>query len=324
MIHRKTVLVLGAGASVPYGFPTGSQLKADILKGLTATSKQIFFRRHVEGAGADSSDIDRFVAALKTTQFDSIDVFLEQRREFEKVGKLAIAAALIPREQETRLLTAEDQHWYRFLFNQLRVDGHFSPSKLSVITLNYDRSLEQYLYSALRGDYGFDDAEAARQVFRIPIVHVHGQLGELAWKPARSFEQRPAFSRAYDPLLNEDTVRAAAEGIITISEFDPRANREFLSRIQGIVEEGETIGFLGFGYHHPVMQRLGIFEVIQKRNAILQCFGSTYGLPFGRHEEVRDDVHGIVLGHRDQNIFEFLQASRLLFQGRPGAAAAAV
>ncbi len=31
MIEEPTVLVLGAGASLPYGFPTGSQLVSDAL-----------------------------------------------------------------------------------------------------------------------------------------------------------------------------------------------------------------------------------------------------------------------------------------------------
>jgi hypothetical protein len=34
LIRQKTVFVLGAGASRPYGFPPGEELRAQILKNL--------------------------------------------------------------------------------------------------------------------------------------------------------------------------------------------------------------------------------------------------------------------------------------------------
>jgi len=32
VINENTVLIIGAGASAPYGFPTGSELRSEILK----------------------------------------------------------------------------------------------------------------------------------------------------------------------------------------------------------------------------------------------------------------------------------------------------
>jgi len=152
LIHQKTVLVLGAGASWPYGFPTGQGLIKNILDGTRETSQH--FWATLRDAGVDDDLIRAFHRTLARTQFDSIDIFLEYQPEYREVGKLAIAAALIPCEREENLANPpiEGRHWYKFLFQRLMQRDGFTGSKLSIISLNYDRSLQQYLYQTLIQD----------------------------------------------------------------------------------------------------------------------------------------------------------------------------
>jgi hypothetical protein len=164
MIQYPTVLVLGAGASEPYGLPIGHGLVENILRDSTPENGP--FRVMLRNCGRDDREVGAFLNALRQTQFDSIDVFLEHQPDFREVGKLAIATALLPCEQEPSLLkpTAVNKHWYRLLFNQfVRSDG-FSAARLTVITLNYDRSIEAYLLKTVGQEFRLDEQAAARLV----------------------------------------------------------------------------------------------------------------------------------------------------------------
>ena len=56
--------------------------------------------------------------------------------------------------------------------------GPFEDNPLSVITFNYDRSLEAFFFRALQNLFGLppDAAEDRRRM--IKIIHVYGDLGE--------------------------------------------------------------------------------------------------------------------------------------------------
>ena len=146
MIARKTVLILGAGASIPLGFPSGRQLLTSVVDGLRKPTAQLF--QLLVACGFDPTNIMLFRDALAKSGRPSVDVFLEYRSEFLSLGKTAIAAILTPYEIEANLYTAE-RNWYEYLFR------HLGPSRkdlaqgnLSVVTFNYDRSFEHYLFEA--------------------------------------------------------------------------------------------------------------------------------------------------------------------------------
>src|SRR6267378_303056 len=101
MIEKRTVLILGAGASMPYGFPSGSGLRRHIIEYL-----------------------DELLSADTT----SIDVFLERRTEFVEIGKAAIAATLIPLESTRNLFQTwtlpsvlMSQTWYQYFASTLQM-----------------------------------------------------------------------------------------------------------------------------------------------------------------------------------------------------------
>lgn len=79
MITRKVVLILGAGASMPFGFPSGSGLMTEIIDGLTGNSEM---QSQVRGAGFKAEEIAGFRDALKNSGRKSVDAFLEHRIDF--------------------------------------------------------------------------------------------------------------------------------------------------------------------------------------------------------------------------------------------------
>src|SRR5687767_1945488 len=88
VIQRRTVLILGAGASMPYGFPSGRDLRDKIIAGLRKDTAQLF--QLLGAAGYDLQVIRNFRDALLKSGRPSVDVFLEHRSEFISVGKVAI------------------------------------------------------------------------------------------------------------------------------------------------------------------------------------------------------------------------------------------
>src|SRR5260370_29716698 len=145
-IDARTVLVLGAGASMPFGFPSGQGLLDLIVK--QAPSPRSVLGKNLLRCGISQDELQKFSKALQYANPISVDAFLEYRQEWIKVGKLAIAAALIPFEDESRLFA--DGDWYKYLFNALRAPFEdFGKNKLAVITYNYDRSFQFYFLTRL-------------------------------------------------------------------------------------------------------------------------------------------------------------------------------
>jgi len=100
MIENKTVLVLGAGASVPFGFPTGQGLKDQVCAQTLQYPEKI---QLLETLGFDKNKIARFRTALENSGRSSVDAFLEYREDFLDIGKTAISATLLPFEKTTGL-----------------------------------------------------------------------------------------------------------------------------------------------------------------------------------------------------------------------------
>ena len=93
MIEVSTCLVLGAGASAPYGFPVGEKLMEDIIAKV-ATPNDKHWTALLQ-AGHDRRHLEDFVSTLRESGQESVDAFLAHHARFMDVGKAAIAATLI-------------------------------------------------------------------------------------------------------------------------------------------------------------------------------------------------------------------------------------
>jgi len=108
MITKPTVFVFGAGASMPYGFPSGRQLVEQIyctaLGNFKETSNNKWINsglisapriREILNDMYGASEVGKFGKALRLSQQISIDAFLEHRAEFTDIGKLTIALFIL-------------------------------------------------------------------------------------------------------------------------------------------------------------------------------------------------------------------------------------
>lgn len=249
MITKPTVLVLGAGASFDYGFPLGRRLLFEICESLAKTSNPQ--RMMLTALKYPTEEIENFRSQLLHSSQMSIDAFLGHRTNLRSIGKAAIACQLIPCENEANLFRSKDKmKWYEYLFSNLSADATtdtFKNNKLSIITFNYDRSLEHYLFRSLVHCYGLRAEQAVPLLQTISIVHVYGKLGELDYVD-------PERGRAYTVELNTETVLKSAESIKVLHEDQP--DSEEFKDAHHLMMEAETICFLGFGYHPENMNRL--------------------------------------------------------------------
>ena len=304
MITEPTVLILGAGAAVDYGFPLGRKLR-DLVCGTTRGG----FSREIVDAGYDRKELEEFESTLRLSGYTSVDWFLEDRPEFITIGKAAIAAALIPFEKPDDLLPpyAPDQHWYELLVNVLdRPIGSFPENKLSIVTFNYDRSLEYYLLSVLSTRLQSEE-RAIEMINAFEIVHVHGALGDLM--PLRSE------GRSYLPLLDPAGIRTASDQILIVGEASGETEEFKIAR--NLLTNASRIVFLGFGYHPKSVRRLGIFNEPwnDEKKQKVRVGGTSRNIPNHAWQHIREDMLNEAFPSRNrkvETVFEYLNEAEPL------------
>jgi len=215
MFRAKTVLVIGAGASVEVGLPMGSELLRQIvqLTDIRFDHRQkssgdlaiVEALRLVLNEGAEVKLINEHLAAgwqlgrsaQQTLSIDNVIDALEDP-QVELIGKLGIVRAILKAEAASSSFTAVNREpntidlnrfnntWYSSLtkiltenIRKTQVKNLFS--NLEIINFNYDRCLEHYLPISLSSYYGVH-VEAIREVMQELVVHrPYGIAGRLPW-----------------------------------------------------------------------------------------------------------------------------------------------
>lgn len=175
MIHMRTLLVLGAGASTPFGFPDAKELRNLIASGKLSDV--------LMSCGCTQPEVTEFTDAFRRSGFP-MDHFLCARPEFGKIGRLATAAILLPLERDEALYAAGSiggSDWCQSLWLAM-TDGVTGPkelqtNQLKVITFNYERSFERYLHLTAAATFGLSEAAAFESIASFSAYHVRGSLG---------------------------------------------------------------------------------------------------------------------------------------------------
>lgn len=295
MIQTPSTLVLGAGSSYAYGFPTGNQLRSLICSELRRDSGKIY--EAIRLMGNSQMAVEEFRSAFEGSEIYSIDKFLANgpNRPFWDVGKAAIAAVLIRLEHEKPLFNPRPRdptvttvdHWYRYLWSRMDNSWEgFLSNNLRIITFNYDRSLEMYLSKALSSHNRMSFEQAISRVEQLRILHVYGSLGKLG--------SIGPTSRPYAPDLDLKSMEVATNSIKVIPEH--RKNNDQDVQILEWLRESERICYLGFSYDPINIDRLGLKEALPPKTG----FASLGPDPIGYEYRHQKDVLGTTLGLRSQ------------------------
>ncbi len=149
MTSTPTVFILGAGASAPYGFPTGPGLVRRLIHRIMDPRESQLSHpiRTLIEMGHSHLKLMEFAQAVQKSGLSSVDLFLEHRPEFMEIGKRTMGALLIEGEMPQSLHIEGEDRWYKRVWNQIAeaVRRGMKEDQVSFVTFNYDRSLEEYL-----------------------------------------------------------------------------------------------------------------------------------------------------------------------------------
>jgi hypothetical protein len=251
MLEVPTVFVLGAGSSVPYGFPTGIELSKTIVQGLRNGPLLAGLR---DIGDIETQTLLHFREEFYESGKNSVDAFLEHREDLMEIGKLVTAFALIEKEVLEELFTFTES-WLRELYNRLNSTfDEFGSNKVSFVTFNYDRSVENFFFRALSKSYNAAANDVTALMSKIPIVHLHGRLGFLPW-------QSEGESRPYNHQVTADALRIAAKNIKIIHEDITDGRDGDFAAAKKLLAEADQIILMGFGYNSTNVERLGIRDL---------------------------------------------------------------
>lgn len=335
MLRDRTLFIVGAGASKEFDFPVGSELAAQIAKKLDIRFEG--FNQPV-GAGdfglfeaikqADGGNASLLQAACWLIRDGielsySIDNFIDTHRHDQRVelcGKLAIAKCILDAEKASKLhvdRNVDDTNpslkatgtWItslmRVMQNGVQKDqvSHFFDNS-SFIVFNYDRCIEHYFYHALQALYGIAESEAAEVVATMVIHHPYGSVGALPWQGRSNlksvlFGSRDS-SRVIGPLL---------PNIKTYTEQTESGEDQAI--ISSLVEEADTVVFLGFSY---LAQNLDLLLRRVNKRRLRRVIGTGIGLSTADREIVSNALSVLTIEGASSPIIEQLKCSDLISQ----------
>jgi len=284
-------LILGAGASCPYGFPDGLQLIKKIKAAVSGERKTYL---------TYDQNFILFSQLLNKSGYGSIDQFLSKYPELADDGKFFITKILTKYENCSALMeaTRKPDRWYSTFFDsQIRAGTSSKIRKnlddLRIVTFNYDRSFEEFLWNKLIVDEKYSWRVATGILEHLSIVHVHGQLGDLGWSEKNDFKRAASnVWNIYSPISSTSKLKSISKGIKIIHE-NLDTSKEFEIAKKYIESAGRVI-FLGFSYQEDNMRRLGLdgkrFSMIGKGKLIA---GTGYGLKPHQIQKLQGTYQGL-------------------------------
>ncbi|MFA6978634.1 MAG: hypothetical protein WC209_04840 [Ignavibacteriaceae bacterium] len=258
MLRKKTVFILGAGASAPYKFPTADGLKKQIinessslLSSFNDAGNKIFVRY------LDKKPIyyEDFIEGYNKAKTISIDLYLNINPHLADFGKMAIAVCLNKAElaygnegSNSIFKNVDMTDWLEYLFNNFIINGitnlehlnDYEPN-ITFITFNYERSLEYFLWTTLSNHFSLLSYEDKFKLYKkFKIFHIYGDLGDYddVIKGRNGANKLGGIDSLY--VLNR-----ISKNIKTIYE---RKEAQDNSNIKTELQTAKNIFFMGYGF----------------------------------------------------------------------------
>lgn len=306
---RNITFITGAGASVPYGYPSGERLVEDIINSLNPNyvyripikTKNEYncqytinyyhqpFLDYSFYTSFNEKIYVEFKKKLETHFPQSIDIFLENNPQFRDIGKFAITNIIYKYESVNNIIYNKEEHWLRYLFGKIfKRKEDFDKYQLSFITFNYDRIIEYYLWDYINNAFELNGFEANDLYKKVNIIHLHGKIGTLKFEATGdSFDFGYPFLKKYDgdsdyifdsTSFDRYSCSKIYETIynnykkIKIIHESIEANDSNFTKAKEIISDSKKLYILGFGYDKRNIERLELNKYIGR------IYGSGYGL----------------------------------------------
>lgn len=311
MFKKKTLFIVGAGASKELDLPMGDELKGRIGKAVGFTFPDGFnptdgnqavywaVQEHLKQLEVrDSNPWWRAGQAIKAAmpQAISIDNFIHTHSEDDKIifmGKLGIAVCILEAERASFLRGDRDRDG-KLNFGSLKESWHATFVKIllenapangidtlfdnvSFITFNYDRCIEHYLEKALQNYLLISEQEAQKAVNKLTVIHPYGQVGRLPWQPCGrvKFGAEP---HATDLLEIAKQIRTFTERV---------EDEDMMDRIHVLLNQAEQVIYLGFSYGAMNLELLTTPAKSTKSKLVL---GTSIGISDANRSVIADEI----------------------------------
>lgn len=246
----------------------------------------------------------------------SIDRYLHLHRHNEAkvtIGKIAIARAILSAEQSSYLdrdsldlpgisrHLSNQPHWLRELMFRLQEDVSLERMRdifanLTIITFNYDRVIEHYLFHAVRELGGLSTEAAADVMSALTIIHPYGKIGRLPWQN----EDGHALPFGHWEDLHFNTIIESGERLRTFTETVE--DEILLAAIKGATKNADQIAFIGFSF---LKQNLDLIQP-ESRSEASQVWATTFGMSSYDVEASTSAIGTMLNGqsHREYRAFQ--------------------
>lgn len=153
---------------------------------------------------------------------------------------------------------------------------HLRQNRLKIITFNYDRSLEHYLY---RSFAAVADEEERRvlpdYIGNLGFVHVHGILSRLDWQQGGG--------RGYGQVQKGEDILAASQSML-LTHQTPQIGYAGVPVAQ-LIAEARRVIILGFGFDDRNMDKIGLPKSVDSGQS--QYAASAMGIKAQRIAQLR-------------------------------------
>ncbi len=148
--------------------------------------------------------------------------------------------------------------------------------KLSIVTFNYDRSLEYFLYNAFMKSFRLDSGQAIKLTKCIPVIHVYSELGLPRFLSKEG--------RDYAITVTTEDIRKCIEGIKIMPEAEE--THSGFNQVHQILSEAKKLIIIGFSFHSLSVQRLKLAELYKGK-----VIGTVMGMELGEISRVQKTLH---------------------------------
>ncbi|HQF54664.1 MAG TPA: hypothetical protein PK208_06075 [Fibrobacteria bacterium] len=330
--YLSDVFVIGAGASVPYGFPTGFDLIEDLrTKDASKTLRESLIPKILEPGTIDRhfenpkdwdlSPFGKFHEAWKRQIHGSviltIDQFLKNRpdQNFSVYGKALMAERILSYENDCLNSPAKDKEgkskksmksvdWIQYFLTQIDLQPNWDVYLMGAtfISFNYDRVFEYFLRQFLMIERSMPISEADKFIASMKIYHLNGYLGPLQNLPfgnasgSGSLEPWRSLYGGDGRVSTAPDYLKISKNMRTVWETEAHSDRE---KAQVAIAAAERIFVLGTSYIPENLEAIGLGAVASSNRANLR--GTALGL-----SDAQVSRSAKMLGIRTKDIGQFL------------------
>lgn len=281
-MKNNIVLIVGAGASHELNIPTGAELKVEIKSRIDTSIKHNddevkngrgkyidFINQYFNAKNYSTTELE-IINTINdfsrgwTSEFGTIDSYLNKFNESNKIhkeiGMISLVYHMIGYEDA---IVREDFYNKKNNWIKIFIDNHlnqevkflqdFKKLNLKIITFNYDRIIEHFIFNFLDKKFPNNKQEIGGYLKQEEfIVHVYGKIGELQWENEKDYMEFGSKNNNPVHLNNAEK---------SVDLIRPKICNKKKILIHDILQNANYVYLLGFGYDEINMSHLNITDL---------------------------------------------------------------